>query len=220
VGKEFFLDKLRRRCAQSDVEWPRMATAARLGQYFDLLAKWNARINLTSLALSPLSDEAVDRLFIEPLAAAPHLPAKSANWFDLGSGGGSPALPLRIAWDQGALTMIEAKTRKTAFLREAVRALELPHVFVENARFEDVAEARQGQGQLVTVRAVRADAALASTAARLLGFEGRLLLFGSASIGPRFREFDLLETVPLIKGRASFLSVYRRVVPRGTTHTR
>lgn len=120
----------------------------------------------------------------------------------------------------GALTMIEAKTRKAAFLREVVRTLELPHVFVENARFEDIAEARHGEGQLVTVRAVRADAALAAAAASLLGFEGRLLLFGSAAIAPRFREFDRLETVPLVKGRASFLSVYRRVVPRGTARAR
>ena len=216
MPKGVFLEKLKQRCAKSDVDCS-TTTAELFSRYFDLLERWNARINLTSLRLSPLSDEAVDRLFVEPLAAIPFVPASSAIWFDLGSGGGSPALPLRIAWNQGALTMIEAKARKAAFLREVVRTLDLSQVSVETARFEDVAQVRHGEGQLVTVRAVRADATLSATAADLLTSDGRLLLFGSGAIRPRFPEFDLLETVPLVRSQTSFLSVYRRIVPRGTT---
>ena len=50
--------------------------ADRLTAYYELLARWNRKINLTSLENL---DEAIDRLLLEPLVAfAPFLPA-SAN---------------------------------------------------------------------------------------------------------------------------------------------
>lgn len=44
--------------------------SAELGIYVGLLTKWNKTVNLTALPLDPLSDEAMDRLLIEPLIAA------------------------------------------------------------------------------------------------------------------------------------------------------
>ena len=55
---------------------------------------------------------------------------------DLGSGGGSPAIPLKIARQALKLTMIESKERKSMFLREAIRTLGLADSSVENDRFE------------------------------------------------------------------------------------
>src|SRR6516164_7658019 len=96
-----------------------------LGRYFELLAKWNAKINLTALPLDPPTRETLDRLFVEPLAAARYFPRDPVAWFDLGSGGGSPAIPLKILHPEASLTMVEARVRKAAFLREAVRGLVL-----------------------------------------------------------------------------------------------
>src|SRR3954467_11057735 len=94
--------------------------------YYRLLTHWNAKINLTALPLDPPTDETFDRLLVEPLGAAKQIPTHTpAIWFDLGSGGGSPAIPLKIARPSLRLTMIESKERKGAFLREAIRTLEL-----------------------------------------------------------------------------------------------
>jgi 16S rRNA (guanine527-N7)-methyltransferase len=216
VPREAFPEKLKHRLSKLSVALPEQALG-QLHAYFELLAKWNARINLTSLGLSPLTDEAVDRLFVEPLAALPYVPSEAIAWFDLGSGGGSPGVPLRIVRSQGEMTMIEAKARKTAFLREVLRTLDLAHTSVEHARFEDVAAAREAEGQLVTVRAVRADEALQASAAALLGFEGRLLMFVGTPGAAKLRGFEHLETVQLLKDRPSYLAAYRRVVPRGTS---
>ena len=213
-----FLEKLERRCAISNVALPRSSVGS-LAVYFDLLAKWNARINLTSLQLAPLADEAIDRLFVEPLAALPYVPTESVNWFDLGSGGGSPALPLKIGWGPGALTMVEVKARKAAFLREVLRRLSLQGASVEHGRFEDVARDHRGTAHLVTVRAVRSDVALNSAVVDLLGFEGRLLTFVSSPAPTKLAGLEHLETIQLLKGRSSYLSVYRRLVPRGTSLT-
>ena len=97
-----------------------------LEAYYRLLTQWNAKINLTALPLDAPTDETFDRLFVEPLGAAKQIPPQTPSvWFDLGSGGGSPAIPIKIARPALRLTMIESKERKGAFLREAIRALGL-----------------------------------------------------------------------------------------------
>ena len=40
-----------------------------LAAYLDLLGRWNRKINLTALDVDPPSDEAIDRLLVEPLVA-------------------------------------------------------------------------------------------------------------------------------------------------------
>src|SRR5262245_45883767 len=59
-------------------------------RYLRLLARWNAKINLTAFRLEEPSDEAIDRLLIEPLIAARHLPSGPLALLDIGSGSGSP----------------------------------------------------------------------------------------------------------------------------------
>ena len=186
-----------------------------LEAYFRLLAQWNAKINLTALPLDAPTDETFDRLLVEPLGAARQIPTHTPSvWFDLGSGGGSPAIPLKIARPALRLTMIESKERKSAFLREAIRALGLTDSFVETGRFEvaSATAAYSGKADIVTVRAVKADAELFETAAQMLKNGGRLLLFRPAhspSADPP--GFERVNTVPLLDSPQSFLSIYRRV---------
>lgn len=150
--------------------------AGRLTVYFQLLSHWNQKINLTSLS-NP--DEAVDRLLLEPAAAAARLP-RSSSLIDLGSGGGSPAIPLALTLGVSRLVMVESRTRKAAFLREAVRELALPAV-VETDRFEIISQQdRYRHGfDLLSVRAVRIDASTLSSIADLLVSGGRAALFRS-----------------------------------------
>jgi 16S rRNA (guanine527-N7)-methyltransferase len=153
---------------------------ARLETYVRLLSRWNLKINLTALPLNPLTDETVDRLLIEPLAAARYVSDRPHSWFDLGSGGGSPAIPMKILRMSAGLTMVESKSRKAAFLREVVRQLELPAVRVESTRIEDLSDL-EDLSELVTFRAVRADRAIFATAARLLDIGGRIMWFGASA---------------------------------------
>jgi 16S rRNA (guanine527-N7)-methyltransferase len=150
----------------------------RLLAYYDVLTRWNRKINLTSLT-NP--DEAVDRLLLEPVVAAAELP-KSVRLLDLGSGGGSPAIPLALALGAPSLVMVESRNRKAAFLREAARVVELSAV-VEAVRFEEL-EARssyRGVMDLLSIRAVRMDAATLDLAGRFLKPGGIVALFASAS---------------------------------------
>ena len=147
--------------------------------YFSLLAKWNRTINLTALPLDPPTDEAIDRLFVEPIAAS-FLAGSPDTIIDLGSGGGSPAIPFWLSIDGGrpALTMVESRSRKCAFLREAVRLQ--PNARVVEQRFEDLRSSNPdllGTADIVTVRAVRLDDATRALIGDLLRPEGRVFHF-------------------------------------------
>jgi 16S rRNA (guanine527-N7)-methyltransferase len=175
VGLRDIAEVLSDRAAHAGLTVPD-ALAAKLVVYYQVLAHWNRKINLTSLS-DP--DEAVDRLLLEPVAAAAYLPRTPAL-IDLGSGGGSPAIPLALSVDARHLVMVESRARKAAFLREALRELGIPGV-VETMRFEQLAErpAFREAFDLASVRAVRLDGALLETLTSLLRSHGHAALFRS-----------------------------------------
>jgi 16S rRNA (guanine527-N7)-methyltransferase len=172
-----FSDRVRRRAARAGVQVP----AALLGQleaYFRLLEAWNAKMNLTALDLVRDGDKAVDRLLIEPLVAAKHVGERAKRAIDIGSGGGSPAIPMQLARPDIRFTLVEAKTRKCAFLREAGRQLGLGFD-VETARYE-VLLSRPGLHEafdVCTMRAVRVESKVLTVLQAFLKSGGEFLLF-------------------------------------------
>jgi 16S rRNA (guanine527-N7)-methyltransferase len=210
VTSREFKDRLVRRARRADV---RVAPplAAALEQYYRLLALWNERI--TALPLSEPEDQTFDRLLIEPLASGRYLPPGPLSALDIGSGSGSPAIPLVLAFSTLSVRMVESKTRKAVFLTEAVRHLRLDRASVETARFEqllsrpDLHEATD----LVTVRAVRVEARTLNSLQAFLRPAGQLFWFRSApgrldpsSIPPPLR---WVATHPLVDANASRLVV-------------
>lgn len=170
--------RLERRARRGGVSVP-PELAVRLVAYFELLARWNHKINLTSLPLVEPTDETFDRLLIEPLIAVRYLPSRDCSVIDVGSGGGSPAIPMKLAMPAVSLRMVESKTRKAAFLREAVRHLGLENVVVETARSEELL-AQPGLHEhhdVATLRAVRLETRTLLTVHAFLRFGGYAFLF-------------------------------------------
>jgi 16S rRNA (guanine527-N7)-methyltransferase len=189
------------------------AEIEKLELYFNLLVRWSGRMNLTALPLDGLPDKTLDRLFIEPLAAARYVAKSPIAWLDIGSGGGSPAIPLKVLRRQARLTMVESKARKAAFLREVVRALEIRGTDVQNVRFEALSDpaSPKAVADLVTVRAVKMDDALVALCRSALRADGELLLFQSEeAIGPAPAGFKRVRTVQLTETPA-YLDVLKAV---------
>jgi len=197
--------RLRIRAAQEGITLPDNLIDPLLA-YFDLLQRWNRKINLTSLSDS---DEAVDRLVLEPLAAAKHLPS-TCRLADLGSGGGSPAIPLALALRATELLMVESRSRKAAFLREAAREVRLTAT-VESRRFEEVSQQSSyiGAFDVVSLRAVRPDIATLTASGGLLKPGGILALFGGPNIQEMAasvpRDLTWRATHPLLRSSGSWL---------------
>jgi len=172
--------------------------------YFELLRRWNRRINLTALDVEGYGTEALDRLLLEPLLSVRHVSHRLTHWIDLGSGGGSPALPMRMILTSGTQAMVESRGRKVAFLREAVRLLGLDRTVVIQSRFETLADVRRAD--LITLRAVKIDSAVIEAIDNLLAPGGRVALFGSSEPAINLGSLRLETRVPLLP--TSWLAVY------------
>jgi 16S rRNA (guanine527-N7)-methyltransferase len=188
-----FNERLAKRARKANVTLASQAVES-LAAYYRLLEFWNEKVNLTAFSLKDAPDEAIDRLLIEPLVVARHLRGAHGHGqgphlsphprlLDIGSGGGSPAIPLKIAIPSLSLVMVESKTRKSAFLREAVRHLNLTDTSVETVRAEDLLtrpELHESQ-DLVSVRAVRVEPKLLTSIQAFLRLGGRILLFRTST---------------------------------------
>ena len=201
--------RLRQRAALAGLDLS-PALALRLGAYVRLVQRWNTRINLTALGAD---DHGLDRLVIEPLAAARHVKCAAVSLLDIGSGGGSPGIPLRLALGPGVLVMVESRERRAAFLREAVRRLELEAASVVCGRFEELAARPDVERafDLLTVRGVRIGRRQLQRMAALVAPAGELFLFGSASGAPAPDDLpaplELRNTYPLVASLRSRLAV-------------
>jgi 16S rRNA (guanine527-N7)-methyltransferase len=182
----------------------------RLEAFYTLLSRWNLKINLTSLS-DP--DEAIDRLILEPLLAARYLPVGPTRLMDIGSGGGSPAIPLMLAAPRVDLTMVEVKARKSAFLREAIRHVGLENARVETARAEELLTRTDLHEafDVLSMRAVRLETKTLHTLQAFLKPGGLMLLFRGPS-GPTaptvvVPPLEFRDTYPLVDTLQSRLTL-------------
>ena len=102
--------------------------------YLRELKEWNQKVNLTSLK----DDTAIIKNhFIDSLSIIPHLPP-AISLLDMGSGGGFPGVPVKIARPSLQVTLLEATRKKANFLRHLIRTLELSHITTLEGRAEAV----------------------------------------------------------------------------------
>ena len=117
----------------------------RLWEHYEILLRWNAKINLTSI---PPGEEMVIRHYCESLFFGAHFPGDpgfprdpgfpcdlgAISVADLGSGAGFPGAPVAILQPTWRVTLLESNQRKAVFLRESTRGL--PNVSVLARRAE------------------------------------------------------------------------------------
>jgi len=205
-------------------ELRRQATAAGLSltgddvasmeRHYHLLLRWNSSAKLTTITALP---EVVSRHFIESILAVPHLGARGGDLLDIGSGGGFPALPILVLRPDYSGTLLEPATRKWAYLKTVVQALDLgsrARVLRRRADSRDEVAAF-GPFDCLTMRAVPGHEEIIAGAAAGLRPGGRALLFVGAESAERVRStlpagLGLKATVPLPGRRASFLIVLER----------
>jgi 16S rRNA (guanine527-N7)-methyltransferase len=142
--------------------------------YYEELARWNRRLNLIGPGTA---GEILGRHFGESLAALPLLPPGARTGLDLGSGAGFPGLVLAAARPGFAVTLVEARERKWAFLLAAARRSALPCPCLNVRVRVPLPAALPESVDVITSRALRLDAETWGALARRLGPEGRVLLW-------------------------------------------
>lgn len=106
--------------------------AERLSVYLMLLHKWNQTYNLT--AVRDVHDM-IARHLIDSLAIASWV--KGPRVLDVGTGPGLPGIPLALANPHLEVVLLDSNGKKTRFLQEVKRQLQLNLVEVVQSRVED-----------------------------------------------------------------------------------
>lgn len=110
----------------------------RMLDYVGLLEKWNKVYNLTAIR-EPA--RMVSHHLLDSLAVVPHLVQDTI--VDVGSGAGLPGIPLALARPDVHVTLLEASSKKAAFLRQTVSDLEIANAAVCSERAEQFRPAQR-----------------------------------------------------------------------------
>ncbi len=124
--------------------------SGRLERYIELVQEWN---DFASLVSRRTERDELDLHLADSLSLIPFLHPQSGGvvLYDIGSGGGFPAIPLACACPTISVQLLERSTKKVSFLKKAVAALDLSNCTVSLGNFE-----QQNVADAVTVLTARA----------------------------------------------------------------
>jgi 16S rRNA (guanine(527)-N(7))-methyltransferase RsmG len=125
---------LQREFQELGLEIP-MSSQQRLVSYAMEIEHWNKAVNLTSLSGSAL----IRRLIVDPVWVGQHLQMEGVV-SDVGSGNGSPGIPLNITRRFSSANLIEPRMKRAAFLRHVIAKVKLTEVAVHRCRIEEMPE--------------------------------------------------------------------------------
>ncbi len=101
--------------------------------YFELLQKWNSKMNLMSI---DNWDEFYEKHVVDALYCLEVLKG-SSSMIDLGSGAGVPAIPIKIETPRLEVVMLDSTRKKISFCEEVIRTLSLDNITAVWGRAED-----------------------------------------------------------------------------------
>ena len=174
------LERIAAFCADADLPWDD-DRAEKMAHYLDLLMQFNQAMNL----IGPLtSDEVVDQLLLDSLVATAARKPQGPI-LDVGCGAGLPGIPIKIAFPDCPLSLVEPRRKRSTFLKIAAHRLELTDVDVFRSRIEDF---HAKDFDTVISKAFQPPTTWLETARPFIADDGALIVMGRESDRP-----DLLD---------------------------
>ncbi|MBI5299657.1 MAG: 16S rRNA (guanine(527)-N(7))-methyltransferase RsmG [Deltaproteobacteria bacterium] len=162
--------------------------------YLALLQKWNKTYNLTAIT-DP--KEIQIKHFEDSLSLVPYLPtpppafglkahfvgkagggAKSCRLLDVGTGGGFPGIPVKIARPGIEVVLLDSSRKKIAFCQHVIRELKLEKIEAVQGRVEnpDLIIEKFGLFDVVVTRATFSISDFLERAGEYLTLEGKIIM--------------------------------------------
>ena len=106
--------------------------------YYELLVEWNSFMNLTAITDY---DEVIKKHFVDSLSLIKAIDlSKEISVIDIGTGAGFPGIPLKIAFPNLKITLLDSLNNRIKFLYEVFDKLELKDINTIHGRAEDFAK--------------------------------------------------------------------------------
>ena len=123
-------------------------------RYYEMLVEKNKVMNLTAITEF---DEVIEKHFLDSLSLIKVYDlTKEVSVLDMGTGAGFPGIPLKIAFPQLEVTLVDSLNKRILFLQEVIDALQLKNIDALHARAEELGKNKSYREQfdLVVSRAV------------------------------------------------------------------
>ena len=124
----------------------------KLDKYYELLIKWNEKINLTSITKK--EDVYLKHFYDSLTLIKAYDLTKNIKVLDVGTGAGFPGIVLKIFFDNIDITLVDALSKRINFLNEVIKELDLKNIKAIHARMEEFARENIEKYDLITSRAV------------------------------------------------------------------
>lgn len=155
--------------------------------YLSELIRWNRKINLTGFQHE---DEIVIKFFLDALT--PLVMEKTVcgvKWIDVGTGAGSPGLPLKIVRPEVQMTLVEPVEKKVTFLHHIIGLLGLSKVSVAHDRIESLRGGKWDQAYDLLLTRGLDPAIVIKKGSSLVRNGGRLLFYQTTAAEHKWKTF-------------------------------
>ncbi len=149
-------------------------------RYFELLIEWNRVMNLTGITEY---DEVNLKHFTDSLTIVRIKEMKNVSTLiDVGTGAGFPGIPIKIAFPNIKVTLLDSLNKRIKFLNQVVEELDLKDVVTLHGRAEDYAKKHEYREQfdLCVSRAVANLSTLSEYCLPFVKKEGCFISYKSA----------------------------------------
>jgi 16S rRNA (guanine527-N7)-methyltransferase len=175
-----------------------------LARYLAELDLWRRRTNLTG----PISGEELVSHALESAFGA-KLISDGARLLDIGSGPGLPGVPLALVRSDLAVTLLEPRAKRAAFLRHVIRAVPVQNAGVLEDRVENLEKSLY---DVATIRAVGNTEKILNPP-NFLGPQGTLISWTTdpRGLAGALSGYFSLETIEHLPGtRKKVIAAYRK----------